>query len=241
MPDLAQLMIDLGAVNALNLDGGGSSTFTTRELGGDNLEVDNQPSDRSERSVANSWLIVSKEPSDHLFDSAHIEPYDQSFTPSATIPFTAKGRDKSMASASLPASGLTWELSDSTFGTIDENGKFLSNGKTGQLEIILKYQGNLVGKSIVEIAQPDEMSFTSTELTAAKNSQTNLNLMTKFQKRNVHWNSQDMEFDIPEGMGTIDESGVLRTGDQNGFRDDYGSLEGDKPYSTNQCFGWKAS
>ena len=214
MPDLAQLMIDLGAVNALNLDGGGSSTFTTRELGGDNLEVDNQPSDRSERSVANSWLIVSKEPSDHLFDSAHIEPYDQSFTPSATIPFTAKGRDKSMASASLPASGLTWELSDSTFGTIDENGKFLSNGKTGQLEIILKYQGNLVGKSIVEIAQPDEMSFASAELTAAKNSQTNLNLMTKFQKRNVHWNSQDMEFDIPEGMGTIDESGVLRTGDK---------------------------
>ena len=61
MPDLAQLMIDLGAVNALNLDGGGSSTFTTRELGGDTLEIDNQPSDRSERSVANSWLIVSKE------------------------------------------------------------------------------------------------------------------------------------------------------------------------------------
>ena len=62
MPDLAQLMIDLGAVNALNLDGGGSSTFTTRELGGDTLEIDNKPSDRTERSVANSWLIVSKEP-----------------------------------------------------------------------------------------------------------------------------------------------------------------------------------
>ena len=83
MPDLAQLMIDLGAVDALNLDGGGSSTFLTRELGGDQFELDNKPSDRSERSVANSWLIVTKEPSDHVFHSAHIEPYDQSNTPGA--------------------------------------------------------------------------------------------------------------------------------------------------------------
>ncbi|MGZ4159631.1 MAG: phosphodiester glycosidase family protein [Neobacillus sp.] len=214
MPDLAQLMIDLGAVNALNLDGGGSSTFATRELGGDSLEVDNKPSDRMERTVANSWLIVSKEPSDHVFNSAHIVPYDQSFTPGSTIPFTAKGRDKSMASAALPSSGLTWELSDSSFGTIDGNGKFSSNGKTGQLDVILKNQGANVGKSTIEIAQPDQLNFTSTELTAAKNSEAALNLITKFQKRNVEWSLQDIEFDIPEGMGTIDESGVLHTGDK---------------------------
>nr|WP_263324448.1 phosphodiester glycosidase family protein [Neobacillus sp. Marseille-Q6967] len=214
MPDLAKLMIDLGAVNALNLDGGGSSTFTTRELGGDTLEVDNQPSDRSERSVANSWLVVSKEPSDHVFHSAHIEPYDLSFTPGSTIPFTAKGRDKSMASAALPSSGLTWELSDPAYGTIDAAGKFTSNGKTGQFHILLKYQGQEVGKSIIEIAKPDEMTFTSTELTTAKNSEINLGLVTKFQKRVVDWNLQDFEFDIPEGMGTIDENGVLHSGNQ---------------------------
>ena len=90
MPDLAQLMIDLGAVTALNLDGGGSSTFTTRELGGDGLEIDNSPSDRAERSVANSWLIVSEEPSDDIFHNAYIEPYDQSFTPGSTIQFAQK-------------------------------------------------------------------------------------------------------------------------------------------------------
>ncbi|MCM3766299.1 phosphodiester glycosidase family protein [Neobacillus niacini] len=214
MPDLAQLMIDLGAVQALNLDGGGSSTFTTRELGGDNLEVDNLPSDRSERSVANTWLVVTKEPSDRVFESAYIAPYDQSFTPGSAISFTAKGRDKSMASAPLPASGLTWELSDPSFGTIDGNGQFLSSGKTGQFDVIVKYQGKEVGKSIVEIARPDEMSFFSKELTAAKNSTVDLILSTNFQKRNVKWNTQDIEFEIPEGMGTIDASGVLHTGEK---------------------------
>lgn len=215
MPDLAQLMIDLGAVSALNLDGGGSSTFTTRQLGGDQLEVDNRPSDRSERSVANSWLIVSEEPSDQVFASAHIEPYDKSYTPGSTITFSAKGRDKSMAPAPLPESGLTWELSDPTFGEIAENGTFVSNGKTGQFNVLLKLDGKEVGKSIIEIAQPDQMSFSAAELTAARNSAINLGLVTKFEKREVAWKLEDIEFEIPEGMGTIDEAGVLHTGEQN--------------------------
>ncbi|GGB64486.1 phosphodiester glycosidase family protein [Fictibacillus barbaricus] len=215
MKDLAQLMIDHGAVHALNLDGGGSSTFASRKLGDDVLEVDNQPSDRNERSVANSWLVVTKEPSDHVFHSAHIEPYDKSFTPGSTIDFSAKGLDKSKASAPLPAAGLTWELSDPSFGTIDEEGTFISSGKTGQFHILLKRDGAEVGKSIIEIEKPDEMYFGSTELTVAKNSQRAIDLVTRFQKRNVKWNLQDIDFDIPEGIGTIDKNGILQTGDQN--------------------------
>jgi trimeric autotransporter adhesin len=215
MPDLAQLMIDMGAVHAMNLDGGGSSTFLTRELGGDALQLDNSPSDRTERSVANSWLVVTKEPSDHLFHSAHIEPYDQSFTPGSTVQFSAKGRDKSLASAPLPGSGLTWELSDSSFGSINETGTFTSSGKSGQFHVLLKYQGQEVGKSIIEVEKPDELYFTSKELTVARNSEQPLGLIAKFQKRTLKWGLHDVEFDIPDGMGTIDSNGVLHTGDQN--------------------------
>ncbi|WP_144702452.1 phosphodiester glycosidase family protein [Fictibacillus phosphorivorans] len=215
MKDLAQIMIDHGAVHALNLDGGGSSTYTTRKLGEDVLEVDNQPSDRNERSVANSWLVVTKEPSDHVFHTAHIEPYDKSFTSGSTINFHAKGMDKSKASAPLPSSGLTWEVSDPSYGTIDNNGIFASNGKAGQFHILLKHNGTEVGKSIIEIETPDEMYFASPELTVAKNSQAEINLITMFQKRNVKWSMQDITFDIPDGMGSIDENGILHTGDQN--------------------------
>ena len=215
--------------------------FLTRELGGDQFELDNKPSDRSERSVANSWLIVTKEPSDHVFHTAHIEPYDQSYTPGSTIQFTAKGRDKSMASAALPASGLSWELSDSSFGSIDENGKFTSNGKTGQFHVLLNYQDTEVGKSIIEIAKPDELSFSSSELTVARNSETNLNLLAKFQKRNVDWSLQDITFEIPEGMGTIDESGVLHTGDKNVSGSIIAHLKDSTLYRPNKGDGWKAS
>jgi hypothetical protein len=47
--ELAALMVDLGAVKALNMDGGGSSTLYIAGLGG----VVNRPSDGSERAVSN--------------------------------------------------------------------------------------------------------------------------------------------------------------------------------------------
>ena len=51
--DLADIMVDLGAWSALNLDGGGSSTLWTEPDG-----VVNDPSDGSERVVANHLALV---------------------------------------------------------------------------------------------------------------------------------------------------------------------------------------
>lgn len=47
--------------NAVNLDGGGSSTFMTRNPVTNLLQVRNQPSDGTARTVANAWLVyISK-------------------------------------------------------------------------------------------------------------------------------------------------------------------------------------
>jgi len=51
LPELADLMIELGAHDALNLDGGGSTSFYLRRA--DGTIVTNQPSDGHWRPVAN--------------------------------------------------------------------------------------------------------------------------------------------------------------------------------------------
>jgi len=56
--ELSTLMLRLGCTEAINLDGGGSSTLW---LGG---QVMNSPSDGYERSVANSLIVVSTEPNE---------------------------------------------------------------------------------------------------------------------------------------------------------------------------------
>ncbi|WP_454084667.1 phosphodiester glycosidase family protein [Georgenia sp. Marseille-Q6866] len=53
LSELGQLMLDLGAHDALNLDGGGSSQMNTREPGSQGTSVRNSPSDGYERDDAN--------------------------------------------------------------------------------------------------------------------------------------------------------------------------------------------
>jgi exopolysaccharide biosynthesis protein len=52
--ELQKYMDDLGCIDAINLDGGGSTTMWTKEKG-----IVNNPSDKSgERPVANALLIL---------------------------------------------------------------------------------------------------------------------------------------------------------------------------------------
>ncbi|MEV4312307.1 phosphodiester glycosidase family protein [Actinocrispum sp. NPDC049592] len=59
LKDLAAIMKEMGAYNALNLDGGGSSTLVAREPGTDELEVENKPSDGGERPVPNGLALYA--------------------------------------------------------------------------------------------------------------------------------------------------------------------------------------
>ncbi|MDQ2872526.1 MAG: phosphodiester glycosidase family protein, partial [Candidatus Eremiobacteraeota bacterium] len=58
----ASLLIALGSVQAMALDGGGSSTLVARRLGDDAASVRNSPSDGTERRVADGLFIYSNAP-----------------------------------------------------------------------------------------------------------------------------------------------------------------------------------
>ncbi|GAA2273985.1 phosphodiester glycosidase family protein [Nonomuraea roseoviolacea subsp. roseoviolacea] len=64
--ELAAMMAELGAANALNLDGGGSSTMLAREPGQADVQVENSPSDGGERHVPNGLALFAPEGSGKL-------------------------------------------------------------------------------------------------------------------------------------------------------------------------------
>lgn len=68
--EIAQIMLDAGCVSAINLDGGGSSTFAARGEGSETISVVNRPSDGYERSVSSSLLVVSTAKPSNVFDHA---------------------------------------------------------------------------------------------------------------------------------------------------------------------------
>jgi exopolysaccharide biosynthesis protein len=61
MVELAEMMIELGADEALNLDGGGSTTMVAHKPGG-RVAVRNSPSDGAQRKVANGLTISYRRP-----------------------------------------------------------------------------------------------------------------------------------------------------------------------------------
>ncbi|MFG1695214.1 phosphodiester glycosidase family protein [Nonomuraea sp. NPDC049309] len=64
--ELAAMMKELGAADALNLDGGGSSTLLAREPGSAEVQIENSPSDGGERHVPNGLALYAPEGSGKL-------------------------------------------------------------------------------------------------------------------------------------------------------------------------------
>ncbi|MBR4308538.1 MAG: phosphodiester glycosidase family protein [Oscillospiraceae bacterium] len=66
--DMCELMYSLGCVDAINLDGGGSSLFATQRSGDSDLVIRNTPPDSGgERAVSSTLLLVTDPEADRLY------------------------------------------------------------------------------------------------------------------------------------------------------------------------------
>ena len=68
LPELGEFFQDLGAHNAVNLDGGGSTTMVARPAGAHEATVQNAPSDGEQRTVPNALVFYSDAPAQQLSD-----------------------------------------------------------------------------------------------------------------------------------------------------------------------------
>ena len=107
----------LGAVNAVNLDGGGSSCILA------NGEVLNHPSDGPVRAVGNGCLVVSVAPQDDEIGIISFEPRCYNLSISATTSFDIWGYNQYGALKTRDLQGCTFSC-DPQVGTFDENGCF---------------------------------------------------------------------------------------------------------------------
>ncbi|NLR31147.1 phosphodiester glycosidase family protein [Levilactobacillus tujiorum] len=209
--ELAETMKDQGAVDALNLDGGGSATYLSRTPGDTDLSLKNKPSDGEERKVANTWLITTTEKSDHIFDRAQVTPKDHVYTPESTVNFVAKGVDKAGYDASLPAD-ITWSLQDKSLGEIDaKTGVFKSNGKSGDVTANVVREGKTVGQATVTIAKPDTLDFLNKKLSLKTDDVVSLGMTARYKGRDVTLKAGDVDWQLPAELGTIDGENKLHT------------------------------
>ncbi len=159
--EMGEMMLALGCVNAVNCDGGGSSTFVSKREGETSNTMRSIPSDGSERATINSVILASKAKSTGEFDHAVLKTDYEYFAPYSTGVINVQGVDAAGGPAEVPTEDIGWTV-DNAYGTI-KDGVFVSNGTKGNAKITMTYKGENVGEKTISIVDPDVFAFSLDE------------------------------------------------------------------------------
>ena len=202
MAELAAAMESLGCVQAVNLDGGGSSTFATQREGependdAAGLTLRCRPSDGYERKVSNTIMVLSTAKPTGEFDHAVLTPNDEVYTPGSTVQFVAKGVDSTGGGAIVPENAVWTVISGG--GAIDQNGLYTAADATGEVVVALKVGDKVVGQTSIQLQWPDKLGFTNTSVSLDFGETSDLTFKPTWQGREVNYKDGDFEWSVVE-------------------------------------------
>ena len=235
--ELADVLVNMGCVEALYLDGGGSYTYASVSEGASEMTVKNSPSDGIERKVSSAIMIYSTANPSGEFDHASITPNNEIYTPGSVVEFKAVGADSSGSKAPVPDNAkLTLKDGSDSLGSITDDGKFTSNGNTGKVEVQLELDGEVVGSTYIEIQNPDKISFTNEEVSLGFEEETDFGLSVTYNDRQINYKDGDFIWSVSDLLDqsknpVTDESTELGTFTGNTFK----SSDGKTLYGTVTC------
>ena len=203
MAEVGAAMEALGCVQAVNLDGGGSSTFATQREGESEnntsagLTLRCRPSDGYERKVSNTIMVLSNAEPTGKFDHAVLTPNNEVYTPGSTVQFKAAGVDAAGGRADIPADAVWTVISGN--GTIDANGLLNTAADTcGEVTVGLESGGKIVGQTSIQVQWPDKLGFTNTSVSIDFGETSDLTFKPTWQGREVNYKDGDFEWSIDE-------------------------------------------
>lgn len=142
--EFAQLFVDLGCTDAMNLDGGGSTAMVVRN------RLVNSPSGGAERAVVNALALFSTAPAGPPAWLV-IEPAQANVLSGDQIDLTATALDEYYNPARIDRSQVCWQAPRG-LGTIDNSGRFqASEVESPTVGLVLAQYGNMTASSVVRV------------------------------------------------------------------------------------------
>jgi len=117
--EMAQFMKSIGAYNAINMDGGGSTTIVARPEGSREVQVMNLPSDGSQRGISTAVGVFTSAPEAPLAGLI-VETSDRYIFTNTSREFTVKGYDQYNNPVDVDLKDVKWSVSG-------VKGKFVGN------------------------------------------------------------------------------------------------------------------
>ncbi len=120
---LAKRMKELGCTDAINLDGGGSTSIIAQMPGDPNATLTNKPSDGKERKVSTFFFFTNTAKKTGKADSLHIYPKTNFLLVGASTQLSVKAADSGFYPATVPADTV-FSVEDGSKNTITKSGLF---------------------------------------------------------------------------------------------------------------------
>ncbi|MCR2805113.1 phosphodiester glycosidase family protein [Paenibacillus soyae] len=212
--ELAAIMADLGVVNAMNLDGGGSSTLAAKLPGGTAFQVMNSPSDGGERKTGNSLLLVNKAPELGTAASLAVRPNAERILAGSSFAFQALGVDANGHPAQLNGTP-EWQV-EASLGTVDASGTFTAGAQAGTGPVTVQADGVQGAAEIEVVDQLTAIAFPDEVKTYESGMQDRLSVVATRSGQVIQAGNESFEWSVEGEIGSVDENGVFTATSENG-------------------------
>ncbi|MFC0214005.1 phosphodiester glycosidase family protein [Paenibacillus chartarius] len=224
--ELGDIMKSMGVINAINLDGGGSSTFIARLPGEASFKLLNTPSDGGERQTGNSLLLVNKAP-EGAAAKLVVQPRTERVLAGAKLDLETEAVDGTGHPAAMPGTP-SWNV-DPEYGTINDQGVFTAGAKAGTAEIQVSANG-LTGTGSVEIVtELTELKFPDVERAVDTGASIPLKVQALRSGQQIVAENRLLQWRVEGDIGTVDTDGVFTATNESGKSGKifvtYGSIE----------------
>lgn len=208
--ELAEILRDIGVENAMNLDGGGSSTFIARMPGEAGARMLNSGSDGRERNNANGLLLVSKAQETGVAEELVISPSFERVLSGSSFTFEAAAVDGNGHAATFNDT-LTWSA-DAEIGVMT-NGQFTAAEQAGTGEVRVSGAG-LQGLAAVEVVEElTALRLETAEMAVMPGETVRLNITALRNGQVIQADPARFDWSVEGEIGTVNNEGVFTAAD----------------------------
>ncbi|GGO09621.1 phosphodiester glycosidase family protein [Saccharibacillus kuerlensis] len=211
--ELGQILKDMGAVNAINLDGGGSSTFAARMPGTSSVKMMNRGSDGYERKTGNGLLLINTAPELSAASSLVVQPDGERILQGSSYDFEAAAIDANGHPAALEGTPV-WRTADE-IGKIDTNGLFTAAANTSGKGTIQVEAGRIDGTAEIEVVHElTQLVFPDSVKTYAAGETAVLSVTAMRDGQVIQADNDSFVWTTEGDIGTVDNNGIFTAGER---------------------------
>ena len=210
--ELADILIEKGIFNAINLDGGGSTTMIVKELGDTEPTIENYPSDGTLRMVPNAVGVFNTDKKGSLHQ-LKVELSEPNVFVGCEKELTVKGFDEYYNPISIDIESIQW-----TYSGVDvsvENNVLKAGNEAGSATITAKLGDAKTSVNVDVLSKPNELTISPKKSTISKDGsvafivsgQNKNGYAANLKNSEVNWKVQSGKASIIDGVFKAKEDG----------------------------------